>query len=262
MLRLLPSLQLALALWLTFICSNTAQAATDEPIVAQLVWVESAAKNHQIFIADLRGEDWSEPYAVYQSENELASPVLATDLSGGKWLVWSERSRKKLVLMSQHRPVNSSTWEPARIVSDLGYENTGPAVAVDLVGQLWLVWAANPGGMDDVYFSVREPGSSWTEPARLNEKNEVPDIRPAIELLKDGDVQVSWQTFDFNLGGYTVALKQFALDSLVKTRYKTPLDPASDLRPEDVALPNFVPGHTVVSLHLPKNRLVQSVRLN
>lgn len=262
MARALFCIRLVIGLWVACFCSSAVQADQEEPIIAQLIWVDSAAKNHQIFVANLKGEEWSEPDVVYQSENELASPVMATDLSGGKWLVWSERHRKKLVLMSQHLSAGTSTWSQASVVSDLGYENTGAAMVVDLAGRLWLVWAANPGGMDDIYLSVRESGNAWADPIRLNAENEVPDIRPAITLLIEGDVQVSWQTFDLNLGGYTTELKQFTLDTSVKTRYKTPLDPASDVQPEDVALPHFLPGHTVVSLHLPNNRLVQSVRVN
>ncbi|WP_189400015.1 hypothetical protein [Arenicella chitinivorans] len=239
-----------------------ARASQDEPVMAQLVWVESAANNHQIFITSLHGEDWSEPQAVYQSENELASPVLVTDLAGDKWLVWSERRKKKLVLMSQRRNAGASTWGQASIVSNHGNESTAPAALVDLTGRLWLVWAANPGGMDDIFLAIREPGSAWTDAIQLSADNDVPDIRPEIVLQVDGDVLVSWQTFDFHLGGYRSDQKQFALDSSAKTRYKTPLDPASDMRPEEIALPGFLPGYAMVSLHLPNNRLVQSVRLN
>jgi hypothetical protein len=70
--------------------------------------------------------------------------------------------------------------------------NTSPSLVVDESDVVWLVWSANSGDLDDIYFSAYRDGA-WTEPAMVHGENDRADVLPTVSLSDGGNPIVQWQ---------------------------------------------------------------------
>lgn len=227
---------------------------------AEAVWVEAGQDTNSLILTELAGDKWLDPSIIHSSDNPLSRPAMATLSDGTKMLIWSEQQQSRSVLMSMRKAASVDVWQTPRLFSALGVENTGASLLADLNDQLWVFWAANTDGLDDIYY-VKESTDLSAEPVRVNAANEVPDNLPMAINLQTGNVQLSWQSFNFVSSSYLVARKEFEVD--------VPLDRLLDstaikeeLSPTDVSLPEQINSLNPGILHFPTNRLVQTYPLN
>ncbi|MFT5571169.1 MAG: hypothetical protein ACI9FR_000077 [Cryomorphaceae bacterium] len=245
-------LKLAMALICSFVCLPT------QAQLAELVWAEVGSENNVIEYSQWDGETWSDPIHIYENSNEIATPSLATQADGTKVLIWTEQQRRKSVLMWEKRGSTDEEWSQASVFSRFGNENVSPSLVTDFAGTLWVFWSAQQSDLSDVFVSKQHAGS-WSEPIQVNAVNKVPDIKPLAQILEDGTVQVEWQSYDFEVGDYVLRQKSFSGD--VKTSQTQPEGEFADMDPQKVSLPSFVSGQIYVTMHLPKNQLIQSYRI-
>ena len=223
---------------------------------ADLLWVEVGVPN-QIMRSKLDNYQWSEPEVIYSSKNSLTSIGVVKDLEENEFLVWTEQLKTRSVIMKMQRGNRQNSWSPAKLFIDFGKENLASTMVVDRTNQIWLFFSSNQGDLDDVYLSIRSK-SGWSTPTKVNSKNKVPDIQPHAKLTKDGDVYVSWRSYDFGTGDYLTQDVVFELDKSLKSSYKT--DPVvPELSFNDLVLPSYIPSTYTGLVYFPKNRIQQSV---
>ncbi|RBP49207.1 hypothetical protein DFR28_104135 [Arenicella xantha] len=257
-------MMLRFSLLLLLIMPSTLLAAEDtlpQPVNAQVVWVEPSPGHYQIMVSNLVGDEWADPISVYQNKNPLAGAVLISNFDGDSLLVWSEQSKTELKLLASLKPVGAKYWQSPQVLSDLGKENTGATAVVDLTGKFWVFWASNVSGMDDIYLAEIDSAGASSAPRRVHTENEVPDYYPSAELNQDGDIELTWKTFNLDIGDYVVAKSVFELDSSSKSSYKLPLSKDAEVNVSELPVANFLPVNASSMLHIPRNRLVQVVRL-
>ncbi len=226
---------------------------------AETVWVEAANGSNSIVLSELRDDEWSAPAIIYSTENPISRPSMATLPENSKLMIWSEQQLLRSVLMMARKDAASDVWQEPQLFSDFGKENTGVSVLVDLNGQLWVFWAANKTGLDDVYY-VQERGGSWSEPRLINQPNDVPDHLPMATNLTNGDVQLDWLSFNFVSSSYLTQTKVFKLD--VPAVHQLDSDAIEkELTLADVSLPSGLDPLAPAILHYPNNRLVQTIVL-
>ncbi|NNC98936.1 MAG: hypothetical protein HKN85_02015 [Gammaproteobacteria bacterium] len=227
---------------------------------AELYWIEPGAE-HRIMSSEWNGDLWSAPRMVYSSENSLTSLAMVTDLDGAKLMVWSERFKARVVLMKMQRAPNATRWANAALFSDLGNENMGTSMVVDRLNRIWLFWSADLGELADVYL-VRRSKQGWSEPERVHGSNQVPDIRPQVELDQDGNVLVNWQSYSMVAGRYLTSNRVFKLENPLQNGYKSGTREQVEMSIGNIALPEFLPNNVVALAHYPFNRLRQAERLD
>ena len=252
-LRLAVPLQSLLTL--TFITMFCAASHAAEPM-AELIWVEHG-ETHQILHSEYLEGNWTNPLLVYESDNYLNSIALSTLNEGEKILVFSEYLKTRKVLKSITRPAVNSEWSDALLLSDFGMENLAASLVLDIDGVLWLFWAANKGDLDDIYLS-KMTQKSWSRPIKVNMDNDVPDINPVASLNENAEVEVEWQTYSFDVGGYVTTKHVFELDKERKNRYKAAVLQRKEVSFDDLSLPKYLPDRSLALIHFPSNLLQQS----
>jgi hypothetical protein len=250
-------------LMLVLIIFSPGLAAQDQVlhIRAELVWVASQAEDHRLMYSQLTGNEWSDPLAIYDSKSVISTPTISTDQSQNKLIIWSEQSKKAMVLMSARRAFSETIWQPAEKLNNFKAENLSPSIVIDSRNRPWVFWSSNYEGLDDIYYS-RQEGTEWSPPAKVHNSNDVPDYQPVASLNKDLDVVVSWTTYDRQASQYLTAQEVFMIDNLSKSAYKSPLNKKLQESIPKMILPDFLPMDSSVVLHFPNNRIEQSVRLD
>lgn len=97
-------------------------------------------------------------------------------------------------------------------------------------GRLLLVWAAYDGSDDEIVAALRVPDGRWSEPTRIAEDNDTPDITPAVTAVGTGAL-VAWSRYAE--GEYRVAVARFDGERFRPARWA---GPAGSL------FPSFVPA--------------------
>jgi len=252
----------SLILLTSFVLVSAAKA--DDDVMAELIWVEKVNTQYHVMLSemhidkDAERETWSAPTSIYKSDNLLTSPTMVTAKNGDKTLVWSEHERLKSVLMRMNK--QSNEWSVASVLSRFGSENLGPTSLIDVNQTVWVFWAAAKEGLPDIYY-IHTNGQGWTQPQRLNAKNDVPDYLPRLSNTIDGDIEVSWYSYSFLLTDYQLAKQLIQLDHQPKVGYKADIL-ETELSKSDLPIPSFITSDSAVSLHFPRNQLKQNYRLN
>ena len=121
-----------------------------------------------------------------------AIPLIeAGELVGVAWVAGSRQSDLQVFAATR----DSDQWSGRETVS-----GSGPGSQLALTGDVlgdgsWLlVWTRFDGGDDETVFSRRVDGV-WTQPARIHEDNQVPDITPCV-IAVEGGALAAWSWFD------------------------------------------------------------------
>jgi len=221
------------------------------------VWIEFDGEQHHVTLSRYDGKAWSQPgEIVYSSSNPLATPVLGTMQTGDKILLWAEKTRLKVVLMSARASDEQDAliWQFPWRFSDRGLENMAPALVTDLNGHLWVFWSSSTKLPSDLYYRKFD-GNSWSDAELVNKMNEVPDNGAVPSLDERGNVVVQWNTYDLDLGAYTLEKRTFLVENLGGTD-SSPIDVVD---PSKVPEPDFVPEEARSIMHFPGNSRIQSM---
>lgn len=136
-------------------------------------------------------------------------------LAGLAWLAGAG-VRQMAVYASQWSGLD---WSQPELVSTVG---PGTQIAIDgavLADGSWLlVWSAYDGSDDEIRWSRRVAGR-WSEPTRLHEPNEVPDITPALVVTGRGAL-AAWNWFDGRT--YRVRLARFEDGNWLELGFDSP----------------------------------------
>ncbi len=221
-----------------------------------LLWVEIGQPNH-IMHSRYANDEWTKAEIIYSNNHPITSIGFVKDLNGVEILVWSEQIKTRSVIMKMQRSSGQMLWSQAKLFINFGKENLASTMVIDRANQIWLFFSSNQGDLDDVYLSKRSE-LGWSSPIKVNNNNKVPDIQPHAKLDKNGNVLISWRSYDFEVGDYLLKEIVFELDKSLKSSYKTdPVIPEQSL--SNLVMPSFLPSNTAAMVYFSKNRLQQSV---
>lgn len=184
---------------------------------ADLVYDSTEGELSKIMLQTFSGGQWGEPNAVFESSTILGfNPVVASDIKGNRLVVWSVNVRGRTRIKYRVKRADD-TWEDeaAYLIKDFG-ENTTPAVLSNLENDIWLAWASDRAGRDDIFLAHWSNGV-WSTPKMVNEANDVPDIIPTL-VREDGNIILSWRSFDRSSRGYVEQSKIVSSYSLTAKR--------------------------------------------
>ncbi len=158
----------------------------------ELVWSQWDELRHEIYASSYRKGTWSDPVKITDNNANNLHPALDVAPGGDKWLFWSAIRPNGISI--EYAVNRDGIWsEPIKMKLDYSSAIT-PSVLIN-DGTVWLVWAGNDGGRDEIYYSRSAGGSSWSKAKTVNKVNEVPDIKSELSLNDQGQVEVQWYGF-------------------------------------------------------------------
>ncbi|XOF32570.1 MAG: TolB family protein [Candidatus Electrothrix sp. YB6] len=159
---------------------------------AELVWSQWDGLRHEIYTSSLQNGEWTVCIKLTDNNANNLHPVLDTGPDGTKWAFWTVVRPDGISV--EYAYCKDDEWsEPQKLPIEQNSAIT-PSVLIDPAGRVWLVWAGNEGGNDDIYYT-RYQGTSWKKPKVLHTANEVPDIQPDIAYNDERKIEVSWLGF-------------------------------------------------------------------
>lgn len=251
------------------------QSAGQEPVInpatvqAELIWTDFDGERHLLMHAQLQAAQWSEPQAIYVSNNAITTPTLATLSSESlraDFAMWTEQRKAKTILM-QTRRIERAVWQPGLPFYSEGQDNFSPTVITDLGNTSYVFWSSTQANnYSDIVYSAKNDAaansaSEWSVPRRLHASNAVPDLAPSAVLQANGEILVTWQTFD-------ASALQYVPNSAVVSG-STDLQHLADTNPDYVdpvdlrklALPSFLPRDRSFTLFSALNKLERAIVL-
>lgn len=136
-----------------------------------------------------------------ESSVQAGEPVMVADPHGPLYLAWVETRGEGQVLMFTRSTDEGKTWEADRRL-DLGVpegaQASGPQLAADGNGHLFLVWRSRVKGQTKAILLTTSPdfGKSWSEPKPLNTGD---GYQPQLGLDDKGQAFVVWYEHEHGL---------------------------------------------------------------
>lgn len=233
-----------------FGCLSTPQIKAQQ---AEIVWVEQNNELQSIHLSSYNGEHWTPPSApLFTSNNALSSVKLGTDNNGTKLMVWSEQIIDKTVLMfSQKKP--NEHWSKEKVLYAAGSENYAGSIVFDSNNRGWFFWSFADEYLADIVYLQFHNG----KPGRLQSlhpNNQVPDIHPIASLNVNGNIKVTWTTYDLEKDRYIQTSKVLSINPKQKFLFNK----HNESEIENIPTPDFIPKNALSLIHIPGMRMVQS----
>ncbi len=189
-----------------------------------MAWVHQGSGTSSVRVAQqTAAKEWGPVTVIAEGEQ----PAIAVDASGGVYLVWSEVAWDgyRRIYFAQRDPGSplEHGWSyPMPIVSTAVDPQEMPAIAVDLLGNVYVTWQEDRGGATgyDIYFAYRQAGDVvWSVPELVNYTDTAgAQTAPTLAVSRDGIVYTAWQTDDNNVyfayrqpgGGWSTAEQIYA----------------------------------------------------
>lgn len=213
----------------------------ENTVQKDIVWSQSDGLRQEIYASAYQAGAWTEPVKITEDNANNLHPALAVAPDGSRWAFWSAVNPDGISIA--YAIGKDGKWsEPSKLeLEDLSSAIT-PSVLIDKSGTVWLVWAGNDGGQDEIYCSRYNESSSWQKPELVNKANTVPDIKPKIGLNEQGVIEVRWE--GVRNGKYVLLLSSYTGGHWSPEQQVEQQKQAEETKPE---LPAFIPENSQYS---------------
>jgi hypothetical protein len=200
----------------------------------ELVWSQSDGLRHEIYHSSSQDGVWAAPEKLTNDNANKLHPAFAIAPDSSRWIFWSAVNPDSISI--SYIVGQDGKWsEPVKLeMQDLS-SAIAPSVMIDKTGVVWLVWAGNNGGQDEIYWT-RYAHSVWQKPQLINKANQVPDIRPEMGQNAQGKIEVRWE--GFRDGHYVPLLSTYTEGSWSLEEEFVQEEEEQEVKP---ILPEFVP---------------------
>jgi len=126
-----------------------------------LVWQDNRRGNWDVYFrTSADGVNWSAETRLTDSDDDQTAPVIAVDGASGCHVAWEDDGDGHRDIYVASSSDAFATKTTARITSDVS-DQTEPDIAVDALGNVYVVWTDARNGSDDIYGATSD-GGSWT----------------------------------------------------------------------------------------------------
>jgi len=151
-------------------------------------------------------------------------PALAVDADGNAYAVWRDQRNGNPDIYFAARPAGGTWGASVRVNDDVGTaEQSDPAIAVDTNGDVYVMWADERNGNQDLYFATRPAGGSFGANVRVDDDLGAANQRfPAIAVNSGGDVYATWRDDSYGVGHVRFARSAATPAYAMEGRYTSP----------------------------------------
>ncbi len=198
-------------LWMSFVRfshSNRGQEAFQQMPRApeSFDYLARPAGGDQVFAMKYSDADkgWSRPEAVSPKGEDTAGSAIAADGQGAVWAVWSSERAGNFDIYT--RASTKGQWgTEIRVTKDAGTD-LNPVAATDAKGRVWIAWQGYRNNNLEVLAAVENARGDGFSPETVVSVSRASDWDPAIASAPNGDVAISWDTYD--RGDYDVFFRK------------------------------------------------------
>lgn len=174
--------------------SSTQQIAVDSSGNIYVVW-ENDTLNLGIFLSRSTdgGATFSAPATLSTNPSGSYSPQVAVGLSGNLSVVWEDDANSAADISFTYSTDHGATFATPASLSYHNANSMSAQVAIDLSGNIDVVWENNSLGYFDIFFSrSADNGVTFSTPADISDgSGEAQD--PQITLDAKGNINVVWE---------------------------------------------------------------------
>ncbi len=176
-----------------------------------LTWLAFDGQRDAVYAAVHGAGGWQKPERLSEGTNVHFPPRVASDPSGGFYIVWAARTNDAYALFGrQLRDGNTGALET---LTD-GAGNDGEPVLASSRDAIWLAWESFRDGGFDVW-ARRRDGTGWGDPIRVTDHPRS-DLQPSVAVDASGAAWVafvSWRDGDYASGNYEIYAARVTADS-------------------------------------------------
>jgi hypothetical protein len=151
---------------------------------------------------------WTGPFPVTAPGEDIMRSTVAIDGRGRAWIFYSAQRNGNFDIYARNATADGAVSDEIAITTDPGTD-LFPAAATDAAGNVWLTWQAFRNNNLEILATVQS-GDTFL-PETLVSTSAASDWDPAIAAAPNGDVAISWDTYD--KGDYDVYLRRVYTDS-------------------------------------------------
>ncbi len=190
-------------IWMSYVrFSHSDRSLESFPLIGQpLKSFEALARpagGDQVLAARWSREtnSWSAAMAVTPKGGTVNRTAIAVDGKNRVWVVWSELRNGSFGVYARSGTVTDKVvqWSPEIRVSGNGGPDLSPVAATDARGRVWIAWQGYRNGNLEILASVQNELAFSAE--KVISTSPANDWDPAIAAAPNGDVAVSWGTYD------------------------------------------------------------------
>jgi hypothetical protein len=146
---------------------------------------------------------WTGPFAVTATGEDIMRSTVAVDAQGRAWVIYSANRNGNFDLYARYARADGSVSSEIRLTTDPGTD-IFPVAAADSSGRVWVAWQGFRNGNLEILTTVLNGDTFW--PETIVSFSAASDWDPAIAAAPNGEVAISWDTYD--KGDYDVYLRR------------------------------------------------------
>jgi len=174
--------------------------AVDSSDRIHVAWSDATPGNTEIYYRKSTdgGAAWSTSKRLSWTAEASAQPAIAVDASGRIHVAWSDATTGDSEIYYKKSSDGGATWITSKSLTWNTGDSLSPALAVDILGNLHLVWSDKTPGSSEVYYrKSADHGATWTAAERLTWNSGNSDV-PDVAVYGSDNIHVFW--YDFTPG--------------------------------------------------------------
>ena len=178
--------------------------ATTQPIT-DFSFLARPAGGDQVFLMhySVSQRTWTGPFPVTGTGEDVMRSAVAIDGQGRAWVIYSAQRAGNFDLYARNARADGTMSAEIRLTSDPGTD-IFPVAATDAAGRVWVAWQGFRNNNLEV-LATALTGDTFA-PETIVSVSPASDWDPAIAAAPDGEVAISWDTYD--KGDYDVHLRR------------------------------------------------------
>jgi hypothetical protein len=146
---------------------------------------------------------WTGPFPVTPGSEDVMRSAVAVDGQGRAWVIYSTQRNGNFDLYARSSRADGTMSAEIRLTSDPGTD-LFPVAAADSTGRVWVAWQGFRNNNLEV-LATAQTGDTFA-PETIVSVSTASDWDPAIAAAPNGEVAISWDTYD--KGDYDVYVRR------------------------------------------------------
>lgn len=136
-----------------------------------VVWYDDTPGKFDILFSHSsdNGTSWSSPINISKNNGDSKRPAMTMDSDGNLNISWEDNTSGNFEIYFSRSMDKGASWSPVVNISKNSSLSFKPAMAMDSVGNLSIIWEDNSNGDYEIYFSrSTDNGGSWSPALKIS----------------------------------------------------------------------------------------------